>query len=98
LQSFEVGVLHAQTRGEADMGSRASQRLRAQHKIPSMLYGLDEAGNSERIFLTIDEELLHTELRIRGPSFLNTLYELHINGVKTDFKVLPRDLAMHPSM
>ena len=62
-----------------------------------MLYGRDSFGRDKRVLLWVDEIALAREVRVRGASFENSLYNLFVDGVKTDTLVLPRDLAMQPS-
>jgi len=92
-QTYEVGSLTAQPREET--GSRRMRRARKRGLVPGVLYGRREDGTvADPVLLHIEEADLAREVRLRGETLENTLYDLTING--ETIRVLPRQLQSHP--
>jgi large subunit ribosomal protein L25 len=70
-------------------GSRPSGRLRAEGKVPGVVYGLGQDPQSVSV--------LWRELRVvlTGEAGLNALIDLHIDGASGDL-VMVKDLQRHP--
>ncbi len=52
----------------------------ADHIVPGVVYGLDDDRNVLKRMVAVDQKLLLKELRVRGASFENTIYEVVIKS------------------
>mmetsp|Transcript_24493 Transcript_24493/g.40837 ORF Transcript_24493/g.40837 Transcript_24493/m.40837 type:complete len:257 (+) Transcript_24493:84-854(+) len=68
-------------RDSASTGSSKSRKLRKEGLVPGVLYGMDQDRNVLKSLIAIDQKELLRELRVRGSSFENTLYEIQTDGV-----------------
>jgi len=92
-QTFDVGAIEAYPRQET--GSRRMNRARKAGLVPSVLYGRRADGtDAEPQLLFLEERDVAREIRKRGKTLENTLFDLTINGETV--RVLPRQLEMHP--
>ncbi len=66
--------------------------------IPGVVYGQDEDGNTIKTMIMVDQKVLAKELREKGTSFENTLYELSVNSETSSskFMVTPRQTQFNP--
>ncbi len=69
-------------------GSAASRRLRAEDKIPAIVYG----QGMEPLSVTVDRRELRQALS--GPAGLNTVLDLSVDG--TVYPAIVKDLQRHP--
>lgn len=62
--------------------------------IPGVLYGVDDDRNVLKLMITMDAQVLEKELKLRGKSFENTVYEINVksdsNAQATKYFVTPR--------
>lgn len=92
-QTFHIGSLEAYPR--EDTGSRRMARARKKGLVPGVLYGRNADGTmAEPVLLYMEERDVAREMRERGETLENTLYDLTINGETV--RVLPRQLHTHP--
>ena len=92
-QTFHVGTLEAYPR--EDTGSRRMGRARKKGLVPGVLYGRNADGTmAEPVLLYLESRDVAREIRERGETLENTLYDLTINGETV--RVLPRQLHTHP--
>ena len=70
------------------VGKSAVKKIMAGGKIPSILYGLNQAP----INIAIDKILIQKELNVGG--FLTKIFNLNIDGMKN--LAIPRDVQFHP--
>lgn len=80
-------------------GSKHAQYARQSGLVPGLIYGIrkrDSAGvyREETLKVYVKESDLRAESNRSKQSFLNTLYDVTVDG-KT-YRVLPRDLQLHP--
>jgi hypothetical protein len=73
-QSFGVGAIHAIPR--AASGSRSAQWARMHGLIPGIVYGYDAQGRDAVDLVYVREADLRREVNKRGPTFMNTLYDM----------------------
>jgi ribosomal protein L25 (general stress protein Ctc) len=68
------------------------------NSIPGVIYGVDDDRNVLKHMVTVDKKLLAKELRERGRSFENTLYEivLETETGNTSYVVVPRQTQFCP--
>lgn len=62
--------------------------------VPGRIYGVDSEGRSHNVNLWVRQEDLRTMVNTKKDMFLNTLFDLHVDGMA--YRVLPRDLKRHP--
>lgn len=88
--------LTVKARDPKQMGSRKSRELReSSGLIPGVVYGVDEDRNVVKISVVTPVKELVKEMRVKGRSFENTLYEIIFeDGSK--HVVTPRQLQLHP--
>jgi len=100
IGTTQGGVVHRinAVRRELD-GSRHSQHARQSGLIPGLIYGIrwrlpNGEAREETIKVYVKEEDLRSESNRSRQSFLNTLYDIVVDG--KSYRVLPRDLQLHP--
>ncbi len=66
--------------------------------IPGVVYGQDDDKNVVKTLVGVDQKMLAKELREKGTTFENTLYELVVDGEHGPMKVLvtPRQTQFNP--
>lgn len=68
--------------------------------VPGVLYGEDDDRNVLKQMILVEQKMLMKELRLRGKSFENTLYELSIDADDSESSNganSASDSAMNPS-
>ena len=70
--------------------------LSAHGLIPGVLYGVDEDKNVIKIMVSVPQKDILRELRERGSSLENTLYELVLND-NSKHVVTARQIQFNPS-
>jgi large subunit ribosomal protein L25 len=88
---FEVGRLAAARRDT--VGKRNAAWTRMNGLVPGLIYGSGGCG-AEPIRVFVKEPDLRAEVNKRRSAFLNTLFDIVVDGVT--HRVLPRDFQMHP--
>lgn len=78
--SSGIPELNLQIRNPQHNGSRQSRWLRRNGRVPGVLYGVDEQKKVLKTSVIIDQKVLLKELRDKGKSFENTLYELALHA------------------
>jgi ribosomal protein L25 (general stress protein Ctc) len=78
-QQFTVGKIHALPRSAT--GSRSAQWARVHGMIPGIIYGYDAEGRDAVDLIYVRESDLRREVNVRGPCFMNTLYDMCVPGV-----------------
>jgi ribosomal protein L25 (general stress protein Ctc) len=76
-------------------GSRRSRQLRAQKKVPGVIYGTDEFGNKYDINVLIEKILIDKEVREKKKSLECTIYNLVLDKT-SQYKVVPRQIQFNP--
>lgn len=76
--AIEYPQLEALIRPYSETGSRQSRYLRKDATLPGVLYGSDNDFNVMKHTIKISQKDVMRELRIRGPSFENTVYNLTV--------------------
>jgi ribosomal protein L25 (general stress protein Ctc) len=68
-------------------------------RIPGVLYGVDDDKNELKTLILVDQKSLARELREKGSTFENTVYELNVESETYSMKVLatPRQTQFDPS-
>ena len=87
----EVGRLAAARRDT--VGKRNAAWTRMNGLVPGLIYGSGGCG-AEPIRVFVKEPDLRAEVNKRRSAFLNTLFDIVVDGVT--HRVLPRDFQMHP--
>lgn len=63
--------------------------------MPGVIYGVDEDKNIVKILISVKENDLVVEMKKRGQSLENTLYEIHLPD-ETKHLVTPRQIQFNP--
>lgn len=66
--------------------------------MPGVVYGVDDDRNVLKRMITVEKNLLMKELRDKGRSFENTIYEIVVEDTtgKSSYVVVPRQTAFCP--
>lgn len=91
-QKFEVGEIQAYKRTVT--GSRNAQWARQNQLIPGIIYGYDADGRDTTELVYVKEADLRTQVNKFGRSFMNSLFDIVVDGKKQ--RVLARDFQLHP--
>ena len=89
---FEVGRIEAVRR--ETVGKRSAQWTRMNGLVPGLIYGPGVRGDNEPIRVYVTEADLRAVVNKSRGTFLNTLFDIVVDGVAT--RVLVRDFQMHP--
>eukprot|EP01041_Mallomonas_annulata_P007967 gene7967-16309_t len=87
--------LTGKLRTASDQGSRKSRELRKSGLIPGVVYGVDEDRNIVKFAITTPISEIRKELRIKGRSVENTLYNIVLDNGSTHL-VTPRQIQLNP--
>ncbi len=82
----ELNLISAETRGNTGKGH--SRRLRIDGRMPAIIYG----GTNDPVEISLSTAEFIKEFK--RPGFFTRLYDLTIN--QETFRVLPRDVQLHP--
>eukprot|EP00128_Syssomonas_multiformis_P013280 Colp12_sorted_trinity150504_noHs@6058 len=74
----EYPKIEVTLRSQAKTGSRQSRYLRKDKIVPGVLYGTDNDGNVLKNLIQVSQKEVMKELRVRGASFENTVYEMTV--------------------
>jgi ribosomal protein L25 (general stress protein Ctc) len=68
--------------------------------IPGVVYGQDDDKNTVKTLIGVNQKILAKELREKGTTFENTLYEIVVDGEHGPLKVLvtPRQTQFNPGI
>jgi large subunit ribosomal protein L25 len=81
-------ILEVKERGADQLGTRNVKRLRRQGLIPGVLY-----GKANKAFVVGEREL---RIALTGPSGLNGIVDVMIDGQKTPHHAVLKDYQQHP--
>ncbi len=81
-------ILEVRERSAAELGTRNTKRLRRQGLIPGVLY-----GKANKAFVVGEREL---RIALTGPSGLNGIVDVVIEGTKTPHHAVLKEYQQHP--
>lgn len=77
-------------------GSRKSRKMREAGFVPGVIYGLDNSWKEMKKTIWLPRKEIEAEMRKRGRSLENTLYEIEVEGENTIYCATPRQLQVNP--